>query len=81
MRIETVNCVAQIGEVLTQGRYTWCHNTVLLELDSNLNKEHLSDLSREGKSQAKVVRTTSRLLDLAKDWVLKENIHVNLVIL
>ena len=74
---------------LTQGRYTWRHNTVLQELASAINiklrckkneERTLIRFVKEGEKPNQGVKSTSGLLDLARDWELLVDTHVRLVI-
>ena len=74
---------------LTQGRYTWRHNTVLQELASAIDRKlrckkneerTLIRFVKEGEKPNQGVKSTSGLLDLARDWELLVDTHVRLVI-
>ena len=71
---------------MTQGRYTWQHNTVLASaIDRKLrckkNEERiLIRVVKEGEKPNQGVKSTSGLLDLARDWELLVNTHPRLVI-
>ena len=74
---------------LTQGRYTWRHNTVLQELGSAIDRKlrckkneerTLISFVKEGEKPNQGVKSTSGLLDLARDWELLVDTHVMLVI-
>ena len=74
---------------LTQGRYTWRHNTVLQELASAIDRKlrckkneerTLIRFVKEGEKPNQGVKSTSGLLDLARDWELLVDTRVRLVI-
>ena len=74
---------------LTQGRYTWRHNTVLQELASAIDRKLKTTkrtertvirFVKEGEKAKKGERLTTGLLDLAQDWQLRVDIHEKLVV-